>query len=55
MHSWVDLLLRVEITTLLFADTWLKNTIVGPNSLHGAMSTRSGSVATIIFQNQVFI
>ena len=49
VHSRVDLLLRVEITTLLPVDTWRNNFRIL------SMSTRSGSIATIVVQNQVFV
>ena len=49
VHSWVDLLLRVEITTLLPVDTWRNNFRIL------SMSTRSGSITTIVVQNQVFV
>lgn len=50
VHPRVDILLGVEIAILLFGNARLNNIII-----ICSMSTRSGSVATIVFQNQVLV
>lgn len=49
VHSRVDLLLRVEIAARLFADARLHDVIVWD------VPTRSGGIATIGVQHQVFV